>query len=489
MPNVRGYLTAEAAESLYGGRYSPFGDSLTSELRPIVAIKAVYGILDECQTFTATGGSVTAVNSEFLCQTGTSVGGYGVLWSRRPAVYFPGYGCEARLTARFTTPVANSLQMAGLFSVNDGMFFGFNGTSFGVMHRYGGRIEIRTLTVTAGSGGAATVTVTLNGTAYTAAITSGTTAQNAHEVEVGLNAGAAANLWYIQHIGSTVVFVAKDTGPKSGTFSVSVSAGTFAGNIARTQAGVTPTESWTAQADWNVDQCQWLDKTKGNIYKLEFAYLGYGPLKFYVFNPTISAFQLCHEIKWTNANTGANMGNPSLRVGWVAASMGSTTNLTVAGASAMIARQGSATRTNVFGASGVATGVTTETQVLTIQVRREFGSRACSAVIVPEILSISTDSTKGAIFRILVNPTVSGTTTHTYVDQSYSVCAYDTAGTTVTGGRLIGVYSVGPSGRATVFLDNLSEVLVAGDELVITAQVTSGAAAEMAAALVWDEIV
>jgi hypothetical protein len=333
------------------------------------------------------------------------------------------------------------------------------------------------------------VTVTLNGTAYTASITSGTTNSNAHEIEQGLNAGAAANLWYIQHVGTTVVFVAKDAGAKSGSYSVSVSAGTFTGSIAQNRAGATPTETWTARASWNVDTCSWIDPTKGNLYKVEFAYLGYGPLKYYVFNPTTRDYVLCHVVDWPNANTQTNLSNPTMRAGWVAASLGSTTNLTVAGASAQIMMHGKRPKGNAFGAYGVATGVTTETQVLTVQVRREFGNRACNAVVIPHIISLSTDSTKGAIFRILINPTVSGTTTHEYVDSTNSVCSADSAGTTVSGGRLVGVYSVGPSGRTNIMINETNAVLIAGDELVITAQVTSGAASEMTASLTWEEIV
>lgn len=494
LQNLLGDLNLEATQQeilseIQRHNHSPFGDEMVAQLKQIMAIKAIYGIRDDVETFTATGGSVTASNGEFVCQTGTSVGGYGVLWSRHPVVYVPGFGCEARITARFTTGVASSTQLAGMFSAVDGMFFGYNGTSFGLMHRHHGELEVRTLTVTAASGGAATVTVTLNGTAYTASITSGTTSQNAHEIEQGLNAGAAASLWYIQHIENTVIFLAKSTGARSGTYSVTVSAGTFAGNIAQNKAGASPTEDWTAKASWNVDACSWLDPTKGNLYKVEFAYLGYGPLKYYVFNPTTLRWVLCHVISWPNVNTGTNFGNPSMRVGWVAASLGSTTNLTVAGASAMAGLQGNAQYKTTFGAYGIATGVTTESQVLSIQVRREFSDRACTAVVVPKILTIATDSTKGAVFRMLVNATVSGNTVHTYIDETNSVCTYDTAGTTITGGRLVGVFSTGPSGRAAIDISNLARILVNGDELVITAQVTSGAASEMTASLVWDEIV
>lgn len=466
---------------------SSFGDTVNADMDVRLSLKATYGILEECESFSATGGSVTTANNEFVLTTGTSVGGYGLLWSRRPMVYVPGVGAEARITARFTTGVANSQQGVGLFSSTDGMIFGYNGTSFGVMHRLNGALELQTLTVTAGSGGAATVTVTLNGVAYTAAITSGTADFNAHQIEQALNAGAAGTLWNIQHVGTTVVFLYKGVGSKAGTYSVSVSAGTFTATIARNRAGATPTENWTARASWNVDTCSWLDPTKGNLYKFEYAYLGYGPLKFSVFHPTQRKWVLAHVVDWPNAYTGTNLGNPSLRVGWFAASLGSTTNLTVAGASAMAMQQGTARRTRTFSSFGTATGVTTETQVLSLQSRREFGNRANNGIVRPTLMSIATDSTKGAIFTLYRNATVAGSTVHNYVNKNESCCAVDTAGTTITGGNVIGIFTIGPTGRATIDLSVINEPFGAGEELAISAKVTSGAASEMTCALVWDE--
>jgi hypothetical protein len=469
--------------------YSAFGDQLTTDLKPVVSVKATYGLTESMSTFSATGGSVTESNEEFLCQTGTSVGGYGATYSAKPAIYIPGVGMEGRVTARFTTGVASYLQIAGMYTAKDGAVFGYNGTSFGVMHRYNGYFEVQTLTVTTASGGAATVTVTLNGTAYTASITSGTKAQNAHEITDGLNAGAAASLWYIQHINESVVFISKNAAAAGGSYSVSVSAGTFVGSISRNKAGAAPTETWTAKASWNVDTCTWLDPTKSNLYKVEYAYLGAGAIRFYVFNPTTDRFVLCHVIRWSNANTIHNLSNPSMRIGWAAASVGgSGTNITVGGFSGMIALQGRTSATRSAGANSTISGITTEKQVLSILVRREFGSRACLGVLIPKLLSIATDSTKGAVFTLYKNSTVAGVTIHQYIDSTNSIALYDVTGTTITGGTVLGVYSVGPSGRATISLADINNVLVPGDELIIAAKVTSGAASEMTTSLVWDEI-
>jgi hypothetical protein len=402
-------------------------------------------------------------------------------------VYVPGVGAECRITGRFTTPVANSLQAAGFFTAYDGMFFGYDGTSFGVMHRHGGAPEIRIITITVASGSSATATITLNGAPYTAAVTNTTAQGNAHEIEAALAAGAAGALWAFQHIDNTVVCVARGAGARGGSYSVAVDGGTLAGTVAQTAVGATPTEDWTPRASWNHATPTWFDPSKGNLFKMEFAYLGYGPLKYHIFNPDTKVFECVHVVEWTNANQGVNLRSPSLRPGWVAASLGSTTALTVSGASAAAFLQGQTGVHRVFGGQAAATGVgTTETQVFSLQVRREFGSFNNNSIVAPGVLTVSTDSTKGAVFRVYRNPTVGGVTNHQYVDAAQSVCTYDTAGTTVSGGRLLGAYSIGPSGSLAVDIST-GVVLQAGDELVISATCRSASAADMFVSLQWDE--
>ncbi|NBT31001.1 MAG: hypothetical protein EBT13_03600 [Rhodobacteraceae bacterium] len=474
-------------EPLMTGKKSAFGDTLISELHPIVNISGVYGLRDETETFTATGGSVTTAAADFVLQTGTSVGGYGVLWSKRPMVYIPGIGAEARITARFTSPVANSLQTCGMFSSINGMFFGYNGTSFGVMHRHSGALEIRTLTITTPSNTAATATVTLNGTAYTASVTNASATVNAEEIASGLRAGAAASAWNIQAISNTVVFQARGDGARSGTYSLAASAGPLAGTFAQDIAGVAKTEDWTPQADWNVDTCPWLDTTKGNIYKFEYAYLGYGPLKFSVFDPATRDFTLAHVVDWANANTHPNFNNPSMRVGWVSASLGSTTNLTVAGASGMMALQGRSGAWRPFGHSATAAGVTTETAVLALQSRYKFNNRTNAGIAHIKSISIATDSTKGAYFRIYKNPTFGGTPQWEYEDENQSIMLVDSAAASVSGVPVLATYVVGPTGSSTINLEELDIDMTAGDTFAITAEYVSGASAEMTASVTWGE--
>lgn len=477
MGGVSSLSRADLAALSGSASISSFGDAVGVELRPLVNVKATYGILNDMETFSATGGSVTASNGEFVCQSGTSVGGYGTIWTKKPVIYTSGLGCEGRATARFTSPVALSTQLVGLFSAADGMFFGYNGTDFGIMHRYGGEFEIRIITISAVASGAETVTVTLNGVAYNLSVNSSATVQEAaHDVEQQLIASAANSLWYFQHINDTIVCMYRGTGAKSGTYSVA-STGTLAGSVAQTNAGADPTETWVNQADWNKDTVSWLDKTKGNLYRFEFAYLGYGPLNYYVMHPNTKRWVLVHQITWNNEKTSPNFGNPSLRIGWAAASLGSSgTNLTVAGASAMAGIQGkSFDGVRTFAAVGTDTSITSQITVLSLKVRREFGGRACLGIAIPTI-TVATDSTKGMIFRVYKNATVAGDTNHQYVDQTNSICLYDTAGTTVSGGTLIYSIAIGPNGSRLISSSDLDAFLVAGDELTVTGEVTTGAA-------------
>jgi len=455
-------------------RKGAFGDAVGVELTPIASLKATYGILGNAEAFSATGGSVTASSGQFICSSGTSVGGYGTLWTRQPVVYQPGLGCEARATAIFTpSPPALSTQLVGLFTGADGMFFGYNGEDFGIMHRYGGAFEIREIEITNPAGGAETVTVTLNGTGYAVPVTNSSAQENAHEIEVGLLASAAANEWNFQHVDDTVICQYKGVGAKSGSYSVS-STGSLTATIAQNAAGVTPTEDWVYQANWNNSKASWLDVTKGNLYKFEFAYLGHGPLNYYIMNAE-REWELVHSIEWQNQQTVPNLGNPSLRVGWASASLGSSgTDLVVKGASAMSATQGKSSISRHFGASGLNGAISTEEHILSVEVRREFNGAACNAVVLPTVYA-STDSTKGMIFRAYLNADVSGVDTHQYINRNESVCIYDnTVNMTVSGGSVIGDFVVGPNGSVN-FDQKLIGNLTSGDKLTITGEVVSGA--------------
>jgi hypothetical protein len=86
---------------------------------------------------TSTGGSgvpATVDDSLVKLETGTSASSFSKLTSRIRLKYHGGTGCEALFTAVFNSPVADTIQLAGVFD-QDGMGFGYNGTTFGLFRR------------------------------------------------------------------------------------------------------------------------------------------------------------------------------------------------------------------------------------------------------------------------------------------------------------------------------------------------------------------
>lgn len=470
------------------GSKSAFGNILVDEEIPIEQAMYVYGIGDKTETFTATGGSASVSNGLIQCKTGTSVGGYGVARTKRALIYRPGEGGVCKFTAVFTTGVASSLQIAGLFSAVDALCFGYNGTSFGILHRYGGALEIQELQITVAAGGAETVTVTLDGTAYNIAVTAGTVQHNAYEIQADLATNATA--WNTEVVDDTIYLVAQSVGDKTGTFSIS-STGTCDGTFTETLQGATNTEDWTAQADFNIDAVDWLDPTKGNVYKIDFQYLGFGAIRFYVEDQDTGEFKLVHRINYTNRNTSPSMRNPSLKGGWATASLGSTTDLTLSGGSIELATQGKRVkREESHSYSNTASVGTTDTLIFSIRNRLVFGDIPNLAECVPILMTGTSESSKTTIISIYKNATINGEENFQFRDDDNQIIEVDTAGTTYTAGdgKLIASSTVSTTGVSPpIDFTQLKVFLTPGDKLSIVARVISGAASDVTASLNWDE--
>ena len=190
---------------------SAFGEPYAIPVTPILQLDALYGLPStEFETFSASSGSATTERDMFKVSTGTSVGGYGVIRSRRLARYRPGQGMMARFTASFTTPVAGTTQRAGFFAQEQALQIGFDGTRFGILRQNDGKAELRVLTLSAGASGAGeTATITVNGTSYTVALTNSSIAQNAAEI-----AAAGATGYVLDQEDNKVYFFATINGPQ-----------------------------------------------------------------------------------------------------------------------------------------------------------------------------------------------------------------------------------------------------------------------------------
>lgn len=125
---------------------SSFGEIRTIEPTPVTSFNFVYGLNSNYnQSFsTGAGSSATGTSNQLGSVTsGTGSNGTAYISSLRILSYLDGLGGLIRFTAVFTTPgIANNIQIAGpggpTGGALDGYFFGYNGTSFGILYKRNG---------------------------------------------------------------------------------------------------------------------------------------------------------------------------------------------------------------------------------------------------------------------------------------------------------------------------------------------------------------
>jgi hypothetical protein len=490
LDNVESY-TSSTSETLGGAASGgAFGELITAELTPEVQISNKYQIdpnnLNELEVFSATGGSGDNNGNLFRCQTGTSVGGYGVIRSKSDVIYQAGEGIEARFTAKFTTGVPLSLQFGGMFSLTETLAFGYDGADFSCLHSYGGAAEVQLIDITAT--GVGTCTVTLDSDSVGIAVTNSDIQTNARELADGLEAdGTLSAKWRFEQIDSKIYCISKNSADLVGTFSIS---GGVTATITEQTAGQAKTDNHTAQASWNITTTPFtgFDPTNLNVYKVTFGYLGVANITFSIYDPNTGKFIAVHQIKWANTNGVTHLGNPNLKVGWTAASLGSTTALTVEGASAYAAIQGKRIiRASAYSADASVGSVGTAlTPILTVKNRVVYGDRFNLSKVEPLQLSVDNDHTKGAIIEVYINSTLTNEN-YQFEDEYNSVTTYDSAADTITGGSLVESFIIGNGDSQTVNINDLGIVLLPEDILTLAAKTVSGNGATITAAITWKE--
>lgn len=473
-----------------------FGELQVSNISPSVQLLFTYSVNSELVLTRNNGGTTTVADGQISCSTGAAANQTGGFISRDLARYNPGQGIMARFTGLFTTGVANSTQWIGIGDAYEGFFFGYSGSSFGVLHRKGGKPEIRTLTVTTGSSHGENITITLNSNAdATVAVTNtADTTLTANEIAAHDYSGVGSG-WTAKAVGNTVVFTSYASGAKSGTYSLS-GATSAVGTFAQTIAGVSATDDFIAQTSWNGDPADnsralpTLDPTTGNVFQIQYQYLGYGLIKFSIEDPDSGRFITVHKLAYANANTTPSMVNPSQHLGCFASNASNTTNISVKTASMMAGSEGQERLPGIRrGTSSSKSGITTsEVPVMTIRNSEVYNSRLNSIPIKMFNIAASNDHTKAMRIRVLRNATLTGAS-FAAIESSVSPLFKDTTATAVSGGTELFALELGSNNNDQIplFADALSGVIDPGDTITITARAVSGTGAICSASINWVE--
>ncbi len=462
------------------GTYTQFGDQRISMLNPLFHNYALYNIINP-QLYTCltdTGGTITGNSNgtEIDLNISSSIGSYAVLRSKKVIKYRPGYNVVSRWNVVFTTPVTNMLQFGGMGNNGSDIYFCYSGTDFGVRYSTGGSVDKRKLTITTSETSSVNATVVLNGVSFTVPLTNagGNTAFTAFEIAKYSYTG-----WNTEAVDNTVIFIAKNVGLKSNSFSYS-SAGNSVATFIQLKVGSSLTTVFVNRADWNgdSDMITALDPLKRNMYSINYSWYGSGNMIFEVFNPDNQKYETVHTIQFANSQLEPSLTQPNMYLQQGIASLGSTTASGIRVAGGFAAVEGNyKIEVPIYGIhNSRSIAANTETVILLIKGRQQINNFINNSEPLIRNLSISTEGAKPVVIKIIKNPTsLSSNTTSDYVKWNYiketeSITIYDTNCLTRTGGIVLSTHYMSNSGGQYIDLTNREIVINQYDIIAITAQ-------------------
>jgi hypothetical protein len=250
-------------------------------------------------------------------------------------------------------------------------------------------------------------------------------------------------------------------------------------------------DTWTTGDDLDGDVFKGgytgtFDPTKGNIYQIQYQWLGFGNITFKVYDGHKGEYVTLHKIKYPNENTVPSIYNPSLPLRVQAANTTNNTNISVQTSSMAAFIEGKVNAAVIHKAvANEKSSVTTEVNILTIRSDATFQSKTNRGIVKITRISAAVDGTKISTIKVYKNTTLGGSPSYTQINANTSIVSYDTAGTTVTGGDLIAVFELAKEGSEIVSFVDENIVLIPGETLTVTA--TSAASTIADAAISWEE--
>jgi hypothetical protein len=267
----------------------------------------------------------------------------------------------------------------------------------------------------------------------------------------------------------------------------SFTSATATGVFTEIQSGTPAVETWVNQADWNVKPDIQINPQMGNVYMIQFSYLGYGDTLFYVYDPSTSKFELVHIDKYINTATTPKVERPAFRCGWAVRNSGNTTNLTIKGASATIFIEGAVSYDATAKADYSQPLIdTTEKTVICFRNKLVFNSLVNRINATLKNISLSTESSKIAVFKLYENPVFSADPQ--FVDHSAnSTMEIAKSQVDVISGGVLACLSVTKESPLNIDASEFVKILKPNKTYAITAYLTSGTSSISTVSISWLE--
>lgn len=245
--------------------------------------------------------------------------------------------------------------------------------------------------------------------------------------------------------------------------------------ILRRSRGV---DHWTLQSGFNIDKINGsagtafqINPEKGNVFDIQYQWLGYGAITFNVENPTTGKFISFHKINYSNANTQTSTqfgSNPFYAR--VDCRSPSSVKPVLKTASIMAYLEGELAYTGpTFAVSGSKSNIIAPQNIITIKNVDTYRSLPNKIPVKTKTITAAVDGTKSVIISIIKNGTLGGSPSFTSA-SSESVVVYDTAATTVTGGSYIGSFTLAKTDSIVITPKDIEVFINPGETLSFTAE-------------------
>jgi len=252
---------------------------------------------------------------------------------------------------------------------------------------------------------------------------------------------------------------------------------------------------WNDPLDGSGPSGMTIDLTSGNVWKLQFQYLGFGAQFLSVENTTTGTFSTVLAAQYANANTTPSVHNPNFRHTIFVGNGVTTSDIILKSASYYYGVEGRTKYQEIHQPQQTTgelqkTSVTTEVPIFTIRNKSTYASKTNFIEALIEALGCSIEAgganNLGKV-RMVRDATLGGSPSWSDINTTDSVMELDTAATSCTGGKtLVTIPLAGKNDRDFINLIPFELILNPGES--ITAAGESAGSAVINASVLWKEL-
>lgn len=458
-----------------------FGEIKVAELDPLTQLQFTYSVNTELiEPNTSKSGSLTIDQARLKLSTGTDIKAFAGFVSKEILKYNPGQGAEVRFTGVFGQPEDTASQFLGLGDSENALRFGYSGTEFGILRRYGGIDEIWKLSFTNFPSKKGTLTITLD--SIDIPIVVDNSIDNLGKLYKKITETDFSNTGFKPYyIADGIKFISYGSGTKTGNFSLNVGSTKADYTFTKLRSGQTATNVWTPQSEWNYDKADGtgilpaINFQKGNIFRIQYQWLGFGMLTFSIANPKDGNFITVHKEYYSNMHEIPSLFNPSMPLNAFVNNGTSQKDITLYTSSMAAFIHGNSKKPITrFSASNSITVNSQEKVILALRPKYNFHNTTNRVQISLDTLNICNTGEKHLKFNIYRNPFLTDHVQCQDVNTQNSTVeyTYDTESSGIipdTGTKLLTLY-IAPGATQDKDLANTQFHFVPGDIIVFTVQ-------------------